>query len=111
MKATNGKFNLLTFDFSGCGNSKGEYVTLGWKEVEDLHAVLLWLKEQGKTNKVLLWGRSMGAATAILYEKQVEGIEVAGLVLDSAFANFKDVARSTVAQFGMPEQMIEMVWP
>lgn len=25
--------DLLTFDFSGCGNSQGEWVTLGWKEV------------------------------------------------------------------------------
>lgn len=24
--------NLLSFDFSGCGNSEGEWVTLGWKE-------------------------------------------------------------------------------
>ena len=32
--------DLCTFDFSGCGNSEGEYVTLGWKEVKDLHAVL-----------------------------------------------------------------------
>jgi predicted alpha/beta-fold hydrolase len=24
--------NLFSFDFSGCGNSEGEWVTLGWKE-------------------------------------------------------------------------------
>jgi hypothetical protein len=29
-------FNLLAFDFSGCGNSEGEWVTLGWKEKHDL---------------------------------------------------------------------------
>lgn len=23
---------LLTFDFPGCGNSEGEYITLGWTE-------------------------------------------------------------------------------
>jgi len=32
--------DLLTFDFSGCGNSEGDWVTLGWKEKDDLHAVL-----------------------------------------------------------------------
>ena len=36
-------FDLLTFDFSGCGNSQGEWVTLGWKEVDDLAAVLNYL--------------------------------------------------------------------
>ena len=33
-------FDLFTFDFSGCGNSAGKWVTLGWKEVNDLTAVL-----------------------------------------------------------------------
>ena len=28
--------NLCVFDFSGCGNSQGEYITLGVKEKEDL---------------------------------------------------------------------------
>ena len=35
--------DLLTFDFSGCGNSGGDQVTLGWKEVDDLQAVLDYL--------------------------------------------------------------------
>ena len=29
-------FALCSFDFSGCGLSDGEYVTLGLKEVDDL---------------------------------------------------------------------------
>ena len=37
--------DLLTFDFSGCGNSEGEWVTLGFKEKDDLHAVLQHLKD------------------------------------------------------------------
>lgn len=28
--------NVFAFDFSGCGQSEGEYVTLGWKERADL---------------------------------------------------------------------------
>ena len=35
--------DLITFDFSGCGNSEGEWVTLGWKETEDLLAVINFL--------------------------------------------------------------------
>lgn len=37
--------DLLAFDFSGCGNSEGQWVTLGWKETDDLRAVLQWLKD------------------------------------------------------------------
>ena len=25
--------DIFSFDFSGCGNSEGQYVTLGWNEV------------------------------------------------------------------------------
>ena len=32
--------DLLTFDFSGCGNSEGQWVTLGYKEKDDLHVML-----------------------------------------------------------------------
>jgi pimeloyl-ACP methyl ester carboxylesterase len=102
--------DLCTFDFSGCGNSGGDYVTLGWKEVDDLHAVLTHLKAQEKTSKVVLWGRSMGAATAMMYSKS-DALPVAGLILDSGFADFKEVAKSTVLKFGIPEPFVEMLWP
>ena len=49
-------FDLLTFNFSGCGNSQGEWVTLGWKEFDDLSAVLNYLAQKGHTSKVALWG-------------------------------------------------------
>ena len=38
-------FAVIGFDFSGCGESEGEWVTLGWKEPSDLHSVLLHAKE------------------------------------------------------------------
>jgi len=37
--------DFFCFDFSGCGNSEGEWVTLGWKEKLDLLGVLDYLKE------------------------------------------------------------------
>jgi pimeloyl-ACP methyl ester carboxylesterase len=37
--------DLLSFDFSGCGNSDGKWVTLGWKETDDLRSVLQYLKD------------------------------------------------------------------
>jgi len=58
--------NFFCFDFSGCGKSEGQWVTLGWKEKLDLLTVLAWLKEQGN-EKVGLWGRSMGAATSLFH--------------------------------------------
>ncbi|KRX08152.1 hypothetical protein PPERSA_01697 [Pseudocohnilembus persalinus] len=34
--------SVLTFDFSGCGMSEGQYITLGCKEVDDLDAIMIW---------------------------------------------------------------------
>jgi pimeloyl-ACP methyl ester carboxylesterase len=79
--------DLFSFDFSGCGNSEGQYVTLGWKEKDDLHAVLQYLKDQGRVSSVALWGRSMGAATSLLYNKE-SPLPIKALVLDSSFSNF-----------------------
>lgn len=83
--------DFFTFDFSGCGNSEGDFVTFGWKEVHDLHTVLTYLKIQGLTSKVVIWGRSMGAATALLYNHK-SPLLVDGLILDSGYCAFKEVA-------------------
>ena len=63
-------------------------MTLGWKEKDDLHAVLQHLQSEGRFSKVLLWGRSMGAATALLYSKEAP-VPIAGMVLDSCFSEFR----------------------
>lgn len=48
---------LFSFDFSGTGNSEGTYVTLGAREIEDLHEVILFIKNNLKIKKLALWGR------------------------------------------------------
>jgi len=60
-------------------------VTFGWKEVQDLHAVLTYLKLNFKTHSVVIWGRQMGAITALMYQNSP--VEIKGLILDSGFAN------------------------
>lgn len=56
---------VLSFDFSGCGHSDGEWVTLGYKEKDDLQVVIDYLRSTDKVSLIGLWGRSMGAATSI----------------------------------------------
>ena len=59
--------NLCSFDFSGCGNSEGDWVTLGYKEKRDLQAVINYLTNYKRVSAVGLWGRSMGATTSLFY--------------------------------------------
>jgi len=58
---------LICFDFSGSGQSQGEYVTLGVNEADDLNDVIEFSWTEFKIDRFVLWGRSMGAVTIIKY--------------------------------------------
>jgi len=91
--------DLFTFDFSGCGLSQGDWVTLGYKERQDLHAVIDYLRALGRTSKVALWGRSMGGATAIMYmadHVNDSPLPISCAVIDSCFATFDDIVNTVV---------------
>lgn len=115
---------LLAIDFAGSGLSEGEYVSLGAFEKEDLavmhthsHTTKLffpvlsfsltlflckllfqvaveYLRNAQTTSTIALWGRSMGAATALLHGERDPSI--AGMVLDSAFADLTILAEDMV---------------
>ena len=74
---------MFTFDFAGCGNSEGEFISLGWFERDDVAMIIDHLRTSRRVSTVALWGRSMGAATALLHADRDHSI--AGLVLDSPF--------------------------
>ena len=74
---------VFAFDFTGCGKSEGEYISLGWYE----KCVINYLRDTNKVATIGLWGRSMGAVTAIMYGDRDPSI--AGLVLDSPFYSLK----------------------
>ena len=85
---------VFALDTSGSGLSGGEWVTLGHNEKEDLAAVIAHLRSCGGTSTIACWGRSMGAATALLHSHRDPSI--AALVLDSAFADLKQLALELV---------------
>jgi len=102
--------NFCAFDFSGCGNSEGEWVTLGHKEKDDLKAMIEYIQENHDVSKIGLWGRSMGAAASLLFMKENPGV-VDAVVLDSGFSNLRDVTKSMGGQMGVPPEFVEMLIP
>lgn len=58
-------FSVLLFDFAGCGNSDGGFVTLGLNESDDLGLIIKHIAEEEQYKRVFLWGRSMGAVSII----------------------------------------------
>ena len=76
---------VLALDFSGCGRSEGDYISLGHYEQDDVSAAVKYLRSEGRTSVISIWGRSMGAATTLLHAHRDPSI--AGLVLDSPFSS------------------------
>lgn len=59
-------FSVLAFDFAGSGLSDGIYVTMGWNESKDLHAVLTHLEDDASVQDICLFAHSMGTYVAIV---------------------------------------------
>jgi len=85
---------LFALDFSACGMSEGEYISLGWYEREDVEAVIEYLRGTNQVSTIGLWGRSMGAVTALMYASIDHTI--AGIVLDSPFSSLKTLVEELV---------------
>jgi alpha/beta superfamily hydrolase len=77
--------SLLLLDFSGCGISEGEFISLGYFEKEDTKKVMDFIKnlENICISEFGIWGRSMGAATALMLSKLDSTIRF--IVADSSF--------------------------
>jgi pimeloyl-ACP methyl ester carboxylesterase len=115
-------FHFCSFDFPGCGNSGGEYVTLGCNERWDVLRLIEQVRLRFGVANFFVWGRSMGAVAAIkfyqlLAQEQIAGrcqdIAVLGLVLDSAFISLKrmvvEVAQSRVTIPGLLVKAVFMM--
>jgi dienelactone hydrolase len=97
--------SVFSFDFSGSGQSEGEYVSLGYHEEQDLRIIIDYLRRSRLVDSIALWGWSMGAVTAIL--RAAEDPLISACVLDSPFADFRtlagELARSVVPT--LPEML------
>ncbi|KAL4508085.1 hypothetical protein ABPG72_021458 [Tetrahymena utriculariae] len=86
--------DLCSFDFSGCGRSEGDFVTLGIKEQDDLQVVLETLVSKYNYQKFILYGRSMGGVTSLLYSanRPFAQKHVISIIVDSPFCSLKQLA-------------------
>lgn len=92
---------VCCFDFIGCGNSDGKWISLGYYEHLDTECVIKTLEETFGFKEFALWGRSMGAATAILTSHP--GIK--SIVVDSAFKSAEELFNDLAAQNHIPKSM------
>jgi pimeloyl-ACP methyl ester carboxylesterase len=94
-------FNVLMLDLRAHGKSEGERVTLGYREVRDVQAALMWLEGCGfAPEKVVLHGWSMGGASILRAAPQTG---VAAVVEEAAYADLPPLLRERLPEAsGLP---------
>jgi pimeloyl-ACP methyl ester carboxylesterase len=88
--------SLFCFDFSGCGMSDGDNISLGYYEKDDISTVVRYIYSIRSIN-LILWGRSMGAVASILYT--YSNPHIMAMILDSPFSDFSKVADEMVSEY------------
>ena len=83
-------YNVLLFSLRGHGDSDSSPLGLAYEERHDVRGAVDWLVGQGfKPGAIGIHGTSYGAATALIATAYIP--EIAAVVSDSAFADFRDV--------------------
>ena len=82
---------MSPFDFPGCGLSKGDYISLGFKEKDDISIIVDFNQTIPVVVNIGIWGRSMGTAKVLLYTHKDPRIKV--ICLDSPFADFRKLVK------------------
>ncbi|MGD1997706.1 MAG: alpha/beta fold hydrolase [Candidatus Dependentiae bacterium] len=81
-------YHLMLFDFRACGESEGDYTSIGCHEYQDVMSAMRFIKNHpvlGATRPHIVFGASMGAAAAIKAASEQPDIADA-LILDSPYA-------------------------
>lgn len=81
--------NLLFFDFRACGESAGEFSSIGHHEYRDVRAAVRFARRHNLARPVFLFGVSMGAVAALKAVRRTPGL-ADGLILDSPYANLRE---------------------
>ena len=94
-------FDVLIIDLRAHGESEGERVTVGYKEVRDVRGALSWLEERGyEPEDVVLHGWSMGGAAVV---QAAAGSGVAAVVEEAGYADLLPLLRERIPEAsGLP---------
>lgn len=80
-------YNVITFDYTGSGNSRGSNYTFGVQEKDELLAVIDYASEKYNPGKIALMGFAFGSAPAICAGCEDERVDV--IIADSPFLDLK----------------------
>jgi pimeloyl-ACP methyl ester carboxylesterase len=93
-------YNVLLFDYRGCGESDRAPLSLGYHELSDARAAVGYVRERLPHAHIGLVGYSMGAAIAIITAAGDPTIRA--VVADSSFSSVRDVVADAVRAHALP---------
>ncbi|HVQ22979.1 MAG TPA: alpha/beta fold hydrolase, partial [Candidatus Saccharimonadia bacterium] len=92
--------DVVLYDARACGQSGGTLSTMGWREQEDLRAIIDQVSARTDSRPVIVMGHSLGAATAIL--EGAADARVIAFVLEAPFTAIDDVVGRSFRHFTRP---------
>jgi hypothetical protein len=93
--------SVLLVDFRGSGESSDSYTTLGFKEAEDVAAVVQYAREHLSNSRIILYGQSMGGA-AVLRAVHSCGVRADAIIVEAVFDNMLHTVRHRFEAMGVP---------
>jgi pimeloyl-ACP methyl ester carboxylesterase len=100
-------FNIVALDLRAHGESQGRESTAGYYERHDVDQVISRLRAErpAATRHVVLFGVSLGAAVATATAAPRE--DLAAVVLESPYADFRAAARTHMDLLGLPGRTLQ----
>lgn len=99
-------FNVLLFDFRGCGDSDPSQISLAHHEVNDARAAVRFVSERIPGCVIGMLGYSMGAAVSILVGASDPSVRA--VVADSSFTSIRDVVAHHMGRHRLPPPVVPL---
>ncbi|GAB2953510.1 hypothetical protein GCM10027048_18360 [Hymenobacter coalescens] len=94
-------YSVLLTDFAGAGGSEGQRITAGYREADDVAAVVHWLRERQPEARVVLYGVSMGAVAILRAESEL-GTRADANILECPYGSMLQTAQNRFGAMGVP---------
>jgi alpha-beta hydrolase superfamily lysophospholipase len=93
--------SVMIVDFRGSGESSETYTTIGFREADDVAAVMRHSSNALHHSRIILYGQSMGAV-AILRAVSRNGIKPDAVIVEAVFDSMLSTVRHRFESMGVP---------
>src|SRR6266536_2458801 len=89
-------YSVLLIDFQATGETKGDHITFGWKESQDVLAAIDFLHHADPIGRIAIIGSSLGGVAALL---ATPPLKVDALVLEEVYPTIEIATRNRMEKY------------